>query len=31
VRTNGYFGPCRRRRVEEHSGDERRAGSKQVA
>ena len=31
VRTNGYFGPCRRRRVEEHSGEERRAGSKQAA
>jgi CheY-like chemotaxis protein len=31
VRTNGYFGPCRRRRVEEHTGEERRAGAKQAA
>ena len=28
VRTNGYFGPCRRRRVEDHSGEERRVGAK---
>ena len=31
VRTNGYFGPCRRRRVEEHAGGERRVGAKQAA
>jgi len=30
VRTNGYFGPCRRRRVEEHAGGERRVGAKQA-
>ena len=30
VRTNGYFGPCRRRRVEEHAGGERRVGVKQA-
>lgn len=27
VRTNGYFGPCRRRRQDEHQGPERRAGA----
>jgi len=28
VRTKAYFGPCRRRRTEEHAGDERRATAK---
>ena len=31
VRTNGYFGPCRRRRQNEHKGAERRAAAKQAA
>ena len=31
VRTNGYFGPCRRRRQDEHQGPERRTGIKQAA
>ena len=30
VRTNGYFGPCRRRRTEEHSGEERRSDAKKA-
>ena len=28
VRTKAYFGPCRRRRNQEHAGGERRAGAK---
>ena len=31
VRTNAYFGPCRRRRNQEHAGGERRATAKQAA
>jgi CheY-like chemotaxis protein len=31
VRTSVYFGPCRRRRQDEHRGPERRAASKQAA
>jgi two-component system chemotaxis response regulator CheY len=31
VRTSVYFGPCRRRRVDEHRGPERRAAAKQAA
>ena len=30
VRTNSYFGPCRRRRQDEHQGPERRTGTKQA-
>ena len=31
VRTSVYFGPCRRRRQDEHRGPERRAAAKQAA
>jgi two-component system chemotaxis response regulator CheY len=31
VRTKAYFGPCRRRRNQEHAGGERRATAKQAA
>ena len=31
VRTNAYFGPCRRRRNQEHAGGDRRATDKQAA
>ena len=31
VRTNGYFGPCRRRRAEDYRGPERRAETKEAA
>jgi two-component system chemotaxis response regulator CheY len=31
VRTNGYFGPCRRRRQDEHRGPERRTAAQQAA